>query len=352
MRIAVAMSGGVDSSVAAHILKEEGHDVFGITMAVIPGYSDQAKQRTEDIIADARKVAETLGIEHHVLDLRENFQKEVIDYFTSEYKSGRTPNPCVMCNRKIKFGDLFDEARRLGAEYVVTGHYGKIEKDEKGQSLLKKAGDEKKDQTYFLYNIKKENLNYIMMPLKDYTKDQVRKVAADINLKISEKPDSEEICFIPHEDHARFIREDLHEESLPGDFVDTDGNIIGRHKGLIHYTIGQRKGLGIAVGRRIYVVDILPEKNQVVIGDEPDIFKSKLYATDINLISIDTLPEKLEVKAKIRSTAKEDDVIVTPYKDGMLVEFLKPQRAITKGQAVVLYDGDIIVGGGIIETVY
>lgn len=352
MRVAVAMSGGVDSSVAAYILKEEGHDVFGITMAVIPGYSCQAKKRTEDIISDAKKVADRLAIEHHVLDLRENFQREVIDYFAAEYKAGRTPNPCVMCNRKIKFGDLFDEARRLGAEYIVTGHYGRIERDDQGRALLMKAGDSKKDQTYFLYNIRRENLDYIMMPLKDYSKDQVRKIGEKIGLEISEKPDSEEICFIPDEDHARFIEEDLGEESLAGDFVDREGNFLARHKGLIHYTIGQRRGLGVALGRRIYVVDIIPEKNQVVLGDEGDIFKSKLYAKDVNLLALDELPESLEAKAKIRSTAREEDVIVKPYRDGMLVEFKEPQRAITKGQAIVLYDGDLVLGGGTIDRIY
>ncbi len=352
MRVAVAMSGGVDSSVAAYILKEQGHDVFGITMAVIPGYSCQAKKRTEDIIDDAREVAENLGIDHYVLDLRERFQKEVIDYFAEEYKNGRTPNPCVMCNRKIKFGDLFDEARKLGAEYVVTGHYGRIEKDSKGQSILMKAGDSKKDQTYFLYNIKRENLNYIMMPLKDYTKDQVREIARKMGIEIHEKPDSEEICFIPDEDHARFIEEDLGEESKEGDFIDKDGRVLGRHKGLVHYTIGQRRGLGVALGRRIYVTDIRPEKNQVVLGDEGDIFKSKLYAKDVNLIALEELPEKMEVKAKIRSTAKEVDAVVIPHKEGMIVEFKERQRAITKGQAVVLYDGDVVLGGGTIDWIY
>lgn len=352
MRVAVAMSGGVDSSVSAYILKSQGHDVFGITMAVIPGYSCSAKKRSEDIIKDAKKVADTLGIDHYVLDLRKEFQRDVIDYFASEYKAGRTPNPCVMCNRKIKFGELFDEAKRLGAEYIVTGHYGKIEKDENGRSLLKKAGDSKKDQTYFLYNIKRENLDSIMMPLREYNKDEVREIAEKIGLEISEKPDSEEICFIPDEDHGRFIEEDLEEESIPGDFIDKNGRIIGRHKGLIHYTIGQRRGLGVALGRRIYVINIIPENNQVVLGDEDDLFKSKLYAKDVNLISIDKLPEKLYAKAKIRSTASEVDVVVTPYLDGMLVEFKENQRAITKGQAVVLYDGDVVIGGGTIEKIY
>ncbi len=353
MRIAVAMSGGVDSSVAAYILKKEGYDVFGITMEVIPTYVENGKNRSQSIVEDAKKVAKKLEIDHYTIDLREKFQKEVIDYFSSEYKKGRTPNPCVMCNRKIKFGDLFEEAKKLGAKYVVTGHYAEITEDsETGKKLLKKASDSKKDQTYFLYNINKKYLEYILMPLKDYSKDEVRAIAEKIDLDISEKPDSEEICFIPSEDHAKFIKEELGEDSEPGDFIDKEGNILGRHEGIINYTIGQRRGLNISLGKRVYVIDILPEKNQVVIGDEPDIFKNKLYANHVNLLSIDTLPDRLEVKAKIRSTAKEADVIVTPYKEGMLIEFLEEQRAITRGQSVVLYDGDIVVGGGIVDKVY
>lgn len=353
IKVAVGMSGGVDSSVAAYILKEKGYEVIGITMKVIPDYVCKGKESSDLIIRDAREVAEKLGIEHHVLDLRESFQEKVIDYFSSEYMAGRTPNPCVACNRQIKFGDLFQAAMDLGAEYIVTGHYANIEKDlETDRYILKKGDDFEKDQSYFLYNIEQEKLKHIMMPLKDYTKDQVREIAGKIGLKIADKKDSEEICFIPHENHGRFIKEELGKEIIKGEFVDTEGNILGEHEGIINYTIGQRKGLGIALGRKVYVQDILPETNRVVLGDEKGLFKSKLYADEINLISIDELPEEMTVKVKIRYAAKESEAIVKPYRDGMIVEFKEPQRAITRGQSVVMYDGDVVVGGGIVKHIY
>lgn len=352
-KVVVAMSGGVDSSVAAYILKEQGYEVIGVTMAVIPKYVCNGIERTESIINDAKKVANKLDIEHHVLDLRENFEKKVIDLFVSEYKSGRTPNPCVACNGAIKFGDLFDYAiKDLGAKWVVTGHYAEISEYDSGKRLLKKGEDSRKDQSYFLYNIKRENLKYLKMPLKNLSKDEVREIARKIDLDIAKKPDSEEICFIPDDDHSRFIREDLNIESQPGDFIDSKGNILGKHKGIINYTIGQRRGLGVSLGKRVYVQDIIPETNQVVLGSEEGLFKTKLYANEINLLSIDKLPEEMEVMAKIRYAAKESPAIVKPYKNGMLVEFKEPQRAITKGQSVVLYDGDIVIGGGIVEKVY
>ncbi len=352
-RIAVAMSGGVDSSVAAYILKEEGHDVFGITMAQIPDYVPDSEKRSREIVEDARAVADRLGIEHYVLDLREEFQRQVIDYFTSEYKAGRTPNPCVVCNRKIKFGSLFDYAKELGAEQIVTGHYAKIDySKELGRHVLRKADDGMKDQTYFLYSIRQENLKDIIMPLEGYTKDQVREIAREIGLEISEKPDSEEICFITDDNHPRFIREDLGEVVEKGNFVDGDGNVLGSHEGIINYTVGQRRGLGISLGKRTYVKDIDPSKNTVVLGDEEDLYRKSLYAKNMNYLAIDGLESEMEVMAKIRYRAQEAKAVISPYRDGVLVEFEEAQRAITKGQSVVFYQGDIVLAGGIVEEVY
>lgn len=352
-KIAVGMSGGVDSSVAAYILKEKGYHVIGITMKVVPEYVKCGSERTEEIVKDAKKVAEILDIEHHVIDLRDEFQKEVIDNFNSEYMIGRTPNPCIICNNKIKFGVLLDVAKNLGAEKLVTGHYAKIEYDEElDRYLLKKGEDSSKDQSYFLYRIKKENLKDIIMPLRDWSKDEIREVAKKISLDIAEKKDSEEICFIPDDNHSQFIKDSLGEEIEKGDFIDINGNVLGEHQGIINYTIGQRKGLGIALGQRVYVQEIIPETNQVVLGTEEGIFKNKLYAEDLNWISIDELLEEMKVKAKVRYRAQESKATIKPYKNGVLVEFDKDQRAITKGQSVVFYDGDIVIGGGIIKEIY
>ncbi|MBV1818236.1 tRNA 2-thiouridine(34) synthase MnmA [Anaerosalibacter bizertensis] len=356
-KVVLGMSGGVDSSVAAYILKEAGYDVIGVTMTMIP--KDEEFDEKEggccsiSSVNDARKVAEKLDIPFYVMNFKDVFERKVINYFVDEYLQGRTPNPCVVCNKYIKFDEFLRKAEGLGAYYVATGHYANIEKDEStDRYLLKRAADSKKDQTYFLYNMTQYQLEHTLMPLYNITKDRVREIAEKIDLNVHNKPDSEEICFIPDDDHGKFIKNREPDKVKPGYFVDENGNTLGKHKGIVYYTVGQRKGLGIAVGRKVFVQKIIPEKNLIVIGDEDKIFKSKLYAEDINIIPYDNIPKDLEVTAKVRYSMKETKALVNPHKDGAIVEFKSPQRAITKGQSVVFYDGDVVVGGGIIKEVY
>lgn len=353
-KVVLGMSGGVDSSVAAYLLKEAGYDVIGITMTVIPE-NEEFDQRENGCcsvssVNDARKVAEKLDIPFYVMNFKDVFERKVIDYFVDEYLEGRTPNPCIACNKFIKFDEFLRKAEGLGAYYVATGHYAKIEKGGKtDRYLLKRSLDERKDQTYFLYNMTQYQLKHTLMPLADITKDRVREIAEKIDLDVHNKPDSEEICFVPDDDHGRFIKEREPKKVRPGYFVDEKGNILGKHKGIVYYTIGQRRGLGIALGKKVFVQKIIPEKNLIVLGDEENIFKSKLYAEDLNIIPYTKIPKDLEVTAKVRYSMKETNAVINPYKDGIIVEFEIPQRAITKGQSVVFYDGEVVVGGGIIK---
>lgn len=355
-KVVIGMSGGVDSSVAAYILKEEGYEVIGITMSVIP--HDEIYDEREggccsiSSVYDARKVAQDLGIPHYVMNFRDIFERKVIDYFVDEYVNGRTPNPCVACNKYIKFDEFLRKAQSLGADYVATGHYATIEKDATtNRYLMKRSLDVKKDQTYFLYSMTQYQLEHTLMPLGKYTKDEVRKIAERLNLPVHNKPDSEEICFIPDNDHGNFIKNRVPEKVIAGNFVDKDGNILGKHKGIVYYTIGQRKGLGVSLGKRVFVKEIIPERNEIVLGDEEDIFKTKLYADELNIIAFDKLPDKMEVTAKIRSSMKEAKALIQPHDEGVIVEFEKPQRAITKGQSIVFYDKDIVIGGGTIKKI-
>lgn len=353
-KVVIGMSGGVDSSVAAYLLKEQGYDVIGITMEVIPRNLEFEEREggccSLSAVNDATRVAAKLDIPYYVLNFKEVFESKVINYFIDEYLAGKTPNPCIACNKFIKFDEFLKRAELLGAKYIATGHYAIIEKDEKtGRFLLKRSKDDKKDQTYVLYNMTQYQLEHTLMPLGGYTKDKVREIAREIGLSVANKKDSEEICFVPDNDYARFIKERRPEEIKPGYFVDVEGNRLGKHKGIVHYTIGQRKGLGLSLGKPVYVIDIIPEKNLVVVGDEKDIFKDTLYAEDINFIPFEKLEGEMKVTAKIRYSAKEADAIIKPYGNGVLVKFETPQRAITKGQSVVFYDGDIVVGGGIIK---
>lgn len=354
--VVVGMSGGVDSSVAAYLLKEQGYNVIGITMTLVPKdvfYEEKVGGCCSiSAVNDARRVADQLGIYYYVMNFREVFERKVINYFIDEYLAGRTPNPCIACNKYIKFDEFLRKANALGAKYVATGHYASIKyDDERKRYLLIRSRDVKKDQTYMLYNLTQHQLAHTLMPLGGYTKEQVRKIAEDIGLLVFNKPDSEEICFVPDNDYAGFIERRVPDKVEKGYFVDVNGNILGEHKGIVHYTIGQRKGLGLSLGRPVFVVDIIPEKNLVVIGDEREVFKDRLYAEDLNFIPFDKLDGPMRVSAKIRYTAKEAKAIITPYKDGVMVEFDEPQRAITKGQSVVFYDGDIVVGGGVIKEV-
>lgn len=356
-KVVLGMSGGVDSSVAAYILKEQGYEVLGVTLAQVPHddiYDENAGGCCSiSSIFDAKQVAHDLGIPHYVLNFRGLFERKVVDYFVNEYLEGRTPNPCVACNKFIRFNAFLEKAKGLGADYIATGHYAIVEKDDKtGRFLMKKSRDTRKDQTYFLHQMTQHQLSHTLFPLGGYTKDKVREIAEQIGLIIHDKPDSEEICFIPDDDHGGFIKRRMPDRVKPGNFVDKDGNILGQHKGIVYYTIGQRKGLGIALGKKMFVQRINPETNEIVLGDEEGIFKNKLFADNLNWISFDNLTKELEVMAKVRYSTRESKARIIPHKDGVMVEFEEPQRAITKGQVVVFYDGDIVLGGGIIREVF
>lgn len=350
------MSGGVDSSVAAAILLEQGYDVIGVTMQIWPDQNEDLK-KTEggccslSAVDDARRVANKLGIPYYVMNFKEVFQEKVIDYFKEEYLAGRTPNPCIACNRYVKFDAMLRKASAMGIDYVATGHYAIIEYDAAQERyLLKKSVTDRKDQTYALYNLNQEQLSKILMPIGSYTKERVREIAREIGLSVASKPDSQEICFVDDNDYGRFISENTDHSIKSGNFVDTDGNVLGKHKGIVHYTIGQRKGLGIAFGKPMFVVDIDVDKNRVVLGEEDKVFSNTLIANDLNFISIDSLCQTMKVTAKIRYSAKEAEATVVPLPDGKVrIEFSTPQRAITPGQSVVFYQGDVVVGGGIIQ---
>ncbi len=355
-KVIVGMSGGVDSSVAAYILKKQGYEVIGVTMKVWQDTGEDYPEREDgccglSAVDDARRVAQKLDIPFYVMNFKSVFKEKVIDYFVEEYLNGRTPNPCIACNKYIKFEELIKKAHSLGAYYVATGHYARIIHDEKSHRyLIKKSDAEKKDQTYTLYNLTQEQLKYMLMPLGEISsKEEVRKIAKEIGLDVANKPDSQEICFVPEDDYGKFIEENADKAIVPGEFVDLDGNVLGKHKGIIHYTIGQRKGLGISLGKPAYVVNIIPEKNQVVLGNNEDVFSNGLIAEKVNFITFDELKDPVDVKAKIRYTARAEDAIIKPLEDGKFkIEFIKPQRAITPGQAIVFYQDDILVGGGTI----
>ncbi|WP_058992028.1 tRNA 2-thiouridine(34) synthase MnmA [Sarcina ventriculi] len=353
-KVVVGMSGGVDSSVAAYLLKEQGYDVIGVTMQI--WQEDKEYEEREggccslSAVDDARRVADKIGIPFYVLNFRDSFKKNVIDYFIDEYMEGKTPNPCIACNKYLKFDELLKKAQGIGADYIATGHYAKIE-EHNGRYILVKSDDDKKDQTYALYNMTQEQLEHTLMPCGEYTKDRIREIAKEIGLDVHNKKDSEEICFISDNNHGKYISEAMPGKVKQGNFVDKDGNILGKHKGIVYYTIGQRKGLGLAMGRPVFVTDINPLTNEVVVGAEEDIFKTDLICKDINFIAFDNLDKSLELKAKIRYSAKPATATITPLENGKVrVSFKEKQRAITKGQSVVFYLDDLVVGGGIIES--
>ncbi|MBE7021933.1 MAG: tRNA 2-thiouridine(34) synthase MnmA [Ruminococcaceae bacterium] len=339
MKVMAAMSGGVDSSVAAYLLQKAGHTVCGATLH-LTGPEGQ----------EARLAAESLSIPFYEFDEREAFRRQVIDAFAESYERGETPNPCIICNRLIKFGLLLDRARALGQDCLATGHYARVERDlASGRFLLKKAKDETKDQTYMLCLLTQEQLSRALFPLGDLTKKEIREIAADIGLKSANHPDSQDICFVPDGDYAGFLEARRGEAYPIGQFVDEDGHALGEHKGIVRYTIGQRKGLGIALGRPAFVLSKDAVENRVVLGEESRLFSTRVRAEQVNWIACEKPPEMLRVTAKTRySHQAAEAVLHVPEEGVVLAEFKKPQRAPAPGQAMVFYDGDVVVGGGII----
>lgn len=355
-KVMIGMSGGVDSSVGAAILLEQGYEVIGVTMQIWPDMGEDRKQVeggccSLSAVDDARRVANKLDIPYYVMNFKDVFEDKVIRYFTQEYIQGRTPNPCIACNRHVKFDALLRKAVSMGIDYVATGHYAKVEYDHTIQRyLLKKSITEKKDQTYALYHLTQEQLAHTLMPVGSYTKEQIREKARELGLTVANKPDSQEICFVEDNDYGRFIQETTNHPIVPGNFIDIHGNILGKHKGIVHYTVGQRKGLGISFGKPMFVVSIDAAANTVTLGEADEVFQPSLTASDLNFISIDRLKEDMRVTAKIRYSASEAWATISPLDhDRVRVTFDVPQRAVTPGQSVVFYDGDIVVGGGTID---
>ncbi|WP_298840164.1 tRNA 2-thiouridine(34) synthase MnmA [Clostridium sp.] len=354
-RVVIGMSGGVDSSVAAYLLQKQGYEVIGIMMKLSPDNPDYEENEggccSISAANDARRVADVLDIPFYVMNFKDAFKKNVIDNFVDEYMEGRTPNPCIVCNRTIKFDEFLRKARALGADYIATGHYAKIEKQGE-RYVLENSEDNKKDQTYALYSLTQEQLRHTLMPCGEYTKPEIRKIAERIGLEVFKKRDSQEICFIPDNDHGNYIKKYSGREIKQGNFVDKQGKVLGTHKGIVYYTIGQRKGLGIALGKPVFVNDINPLTNQVIVGDEEDIFKIGLIAKDLNFILFDTLTSNLKITAKIRYSAIPQPATLIPIENNRVkVVFEEKQRAITKGQSVVFYLENLVVGGGIIEKI-
>ena len=341
-----AMSGGVDSSVAAYLLTRAGYEVTGATMTL---YRPEGQTGDTRDVTDARAICEKLGIPHVTYDMGEVFCRCVIEDFIRVYEEGGTPNPCVTCNKTIKFGALWEAVRTDGAEMIATGHYARIRK-EGDRCLLCKAADVGKDQSYFLWQLPKELLPHILFPLGEMTKPEIRELAASLSFETAHKSDSQDICFVPDGDYAGFMEGYTGRISQPGDFVNTDGRVLGRHKGIIHYTIGQRKGLGIALGAPAFVCGKDPATRQVVLGKNEDLFTREVHLTGVNLLSVDSMDTPMAVIARIRSTHRGDAAtVVMTGKDTATVTFDEPQRAACKGQSCVFYDGDVVIGGGIIS---
>ena len=334
----IALSGGVDSAVAAYLTAKAGYDCIGVTMQLLDG--------CEKNIEDAEKCAKAIGIPFLSVDYRKEFQKEIMEEFAHSYENGQTPNPCVLCNKKMKFGMLFDKAKELGCNFIVTGHYAKITNDG-DDFFLEKSANLKKDQSYFLYSLSRELLPHIMFPLESYDKSKIREIAAGLGLVSAEKKDSQDICFVQNGEYAEVI-EAITKKSYPeGDFVDIHGNKLGKHSGLIRYTVGQRKGLGVAFGKPMYVCKKDAALNQVVLCEDNELYSKRLTATDFNWL-IPQNSTEFRSKARIRYRHEEQPCTVSVESENVYINFDEPQRAITPGQSVVLYEGSRIIGGGII----
>jgi len=349
-RVLLGMSGGVDSSVACYLLREQGYDVIGVTMKVWP---QDCISRAEDkccgpqAVADARAVAHSLGIPHYVVDEADQFERTVIDYFTSEYQAGRTPNPCVMCNEKLKFGNLWGKAEALGCDYIATGHYAIIE-HHRDRALLRKGVDPRKDQSYFLFSLRQPQLRRALTPLGTMRKPEIRKIARSLGLKVADKIDSQEICFVPGNDYKAFLRSHLGENEFHrGEIYDVEGNFVGEHDGIELFTIGQRKGLPGGSARPRYVVDLDAQTNRVIVGDLEDLVCDEFEIDRTNWIARELPDEDVDATVKIRYSQPGTPATVTSLENHRArIRLHVPQRAITPGQAAVIYDGDVVIGGG------
>ena len=360
-RVVVAMSGGVDSSVAAALLKNMGHEVIGFTMclSVAAGGPASSERRRPaccgpQAIEDARRVCHKLGIRHYVVNMQKDLKDRVIDNFCLEYLKGRTPNPCVRCNQYLKFGSLLKKARSINADYLATGHYARIEKEsgpgENSRLLLKKAKDPAKDQSYFLYRLNQRQMSRVLFPLGEYTKEEVRRLAKEFDLPVAGKKESQEICFVADDDYRGFLREVLGRGVRTGAVVDNSGKVLGSHKGIAFYTLGQRKGLGIACGWPAYVTGIDVKGNRLILGRKEEAYKREFTIKDKHFL-LGTIKKKIALKVKIRYNHKEANAWVWPREGKINVRFRKRQFAITPGQSAVFYDSDKVIGGGIIDEV-